>query len=93
MLGTDKTSTDLSAAYWFQSTFSAAFRKSAVPGRNAIQNKEKLSYTIVRCSGVNEPTWWHDRRLTLLGIVEPTFSGKPTIHDRSDGPVIGPAFA
>ena len=34
-----------------------------------------------------------DRRLTLLDSVEPTFFGKPTIHNRNDGPVIGTAFA
>jgi hypothetical protein len=33
----------------------------------------------------DEPTWRHDRRLTLLGSVEPTFVGKPTIHNRSNG--------
>lgn len=34
-----------------------------------------------------------DGRLTLLNSVEPTFFGKPTIQNRRDGPVIGPAFA
>jgi hypothetical protein len=57
------------------------------------RNGELRKASIVKRSGVNESTWWHDRRLTLLGSVEPTFFAKPTIHNRNDGPVIGPAFA